>query len=87
MGYSIRIQQQVLLAEYMTEMNELKYESRLEFGTNSNPSQTAIWDATRKILIDGLPKVPSTPVVRPAPVINNPREINPCPRGRNCMIP
>ena len=90
MGYSIRHQQEVLFAEYMTEMNELKYESRLEFGTNFNPSQTAIWDATRKILIDGLPQQS----VRPAPDITNPRldprELHPCSpkNGRyNCQIP
>ena len=94
MRYSLRHQQEVLFAEYMTEMNELKYESRLEFGTNSNPSRTAIWDETRKILIDGLPQRPSTPVVRPAPVITNPRfdprELYPCSQknGRyNCLIP
>ena len=61
---------------------DLKYESRLEFGTNSNPSRTAIWDKTRTILINGLPQRPSTPVVRPAPVVTNQRldskELYPC---------
>ena len=50
-------------------MNELKYESRLEFGTASDPSITAVWDATRTILINGLPQQPSFMKATPATAI------------------
>ena len=59
----------LLLAEHEKAVYELKYESRLEFGTGSIPSETALWEATKKILMNGLPQLrlpgPSTP--RPVP--------------------
>ena len=57
----------VLLAEHEKAVYELKYESRLEFGTGSEPSETALWEATKKILMNGLPPGSSTPKPVPRP--------------------
>ena len=59
-------QKEVLQAEYMTKVNDLKYESRLEFGVASKPSESALWDKTRKILTEGLPKSAFNPVNIPS---------------------
>ena len=58
-------QLEFLLAEHEMAVNELKYESRLEFGTGSKPSESALWKVTKKILIDGLPSQPSNPKTTP----------------------
>ena len=58
-------QLELLLTEHEKAVYELKYESRLEFGTESIPLETALWEATKKILMNGLPQLglpgPSTP--------------------------
>ena len=59
----------LLLAEHEKAVYELKYESRLEFGTGSIPSETALWEATKKILMNGLPQswLPGSSTPRPVP--------------------
>ena len=73
MTNAMQYQTQVWLAKHMVDLNELKYESRLEFGTAESPSLSAIWAETRKILIDGSPQRSSTSAPVKIPV--NPRDL------------
>ena len=58
-------QLEMLLVEHEMAVNELKYESRLEFGTGSKLSEATVWKEVKKIFVDGLPPKPSTP--KPTP--------------------
>ena len=62
-----------LLVEHELAVSELKYESRLEFGTGSLPSEADLWEATKKILVDGLPPQPLTPKPTPRSLPKYPR--------------
>ena len=67
-----------IIAEYVDELNELKYESRYQFGTEVEGDKEKIYQKTLEILTEDRSETPNVSSIRkPPPRRLSPPRLNP----------